>query len=176
VALIGSVGKTVWAGLRVGWVRADPAIIRKLAANRFSGDLGTPVLEQLIVAELLRDFEPVLRLRTEQLRAGREEVLGTLAAVFPEWSAPRIDGGLATWVNLGAPVSSQLALAARSHGLLVTGGPRFGIDGAFERFLRIPIQHAPGDFERGIRALESAWRGVAGRPLMAQGDLFADVV
>ncbi|MES2865365.1 MAG: PLP-dependent aminotransferase family protein, partial [Actinomycetota bacterium] len=79
-------------------------------------------------------------------------------------------------VNLGAPVSSQLALAARSHGLLVTAGPRFGIDGAFERFLRIPIQHAPGDFERGIRALESAWRGVAGRPLMAQGDLFADVV
>ena len=176
VALIGSVGKTVWAGLRVGWVRADPAIIRKLAANRFSGDLGTPVLEQLIVAELLRDFEPVLSLRTEQLRAGRDEVLGTLASVFPEWSAHRIDGGLATWVNLGAPVSSQLALAARSHGLLVTAGPRFGIDGAFERFLRIPIQHAPGDFERGIRALESAWRGVAGRPLMAQGDLFADVV
>ncbi|MFB2580528.1 PLP-dependent aminotransferase family protein [Herbiconiux sp. P15] len=176
VALIGSVGKTVWAGLRVGWVRAEPAIIRKLAANRFSGDLGTPVLEQLIVAELLRDFDPVLELRSAQLRAGRDALERTLAETFPSWTVPKVHGGLAAWVNLGAPVSSQLALAARSHGLLITAGPRFGIDGAFERFLRIPILHQPGDFERGVQALEAAWNGVAGRPLMAQSDLFAEVV
>jgi DNA-binding transcriptional MocR family regulator len=176
--LIGSVGKTVWAGLRVGWVRAEPAIIRKLASARFSGDLGTPVLEQLIVTELLRDFDAVLDLRSAQLREGRETLLRMLAQNFPTWQVPPVRGGLAAWVNLGAPVSSQLALAARSHGLLITAGPRFGIDGAFERFLRVPIIHRPGDIERGVLALRAAWESVSRAPRFAAAatDLYAEVV
>ncbi|MDO9398756.1 MAG: PLP-dependent aminotransferase family protein [Herbiconiux sp.] len=176
VALIGSVGKTVWAGLRVGWVRAEPAIIQKLAGNRFSGDLGTPVLEQLIVAELLRDFEPVLARRSHQLAEGRDELLRLLGQSFPEWHVPRVDGGLSTWVNLGAPVSSQLALAARSQGLLITAGPRFGIDGAFERFLRIPIVYDRADLRRGVDALAAAWATVTSRPPLSPADLYAEVV
>ncbi|WP_368498493.1 PLP-dependent aminotransferase family protein [Herbiconiux sp. A18JL235] len=173
--LVGSVGKTVWAGLRVGWIRATPAIIRKLAAQRFAGDLGTPVLEQLVVAELLRDFEPVIRLRSEQLRTGRDELERLLALHLPEWKVPRVNGGLAVWANLGAPLSSQLALAARSHGLLITAGPRFGIDGAFERFLRIPIGYGNPELVRGVEALAAAWRTVTTGPV-APSDLIADVV
>ncbi|MGA1836047.1 PLP-dependent aminotransferase family protein [Herbiconiux sp. 11R-BC] len=173
--LIGSVGKTVWAGMRVGWIRAEPAIIRKLAGARFAGDLGTPVLEQLVVAELLRDFEPVLALRSQQLAAGRDTVLRVLASRFPDWQAPRVHGGLATWVNLGAPVSSQLALGARSHGLLVTAGPRFGLDGAFERFLRIPIGLAEAELERGIEALAAAWGSLSQGPI-PPAELYAQVV
>jgi len=175
VVLIGSVGKTVWAGLRVGWIRAEPALIRKLAAGRFSGDLGTPVLEQLVVADLLRDFDPVLALRSQQLREGRDTVLRMLAERFPEWQVPRVHGGLATWVNLGAPVSSQLALGARAHGLLVTAGPRFGLDGAFERFLRIPIGYQLPDLERGIDALSAAWQSLSRGPI-PPADLYAQVV
>ncbi|WP_291056265.1 PLP-dependent aminotransferase family protein [Herbiconiux sp.] len=174
--LIGSVGKTVWAGMRVGWIRATPAIIRKLAGARFSGDLGTPVLEQLIVAELLRDFEPVLALRSEQLRASREILVRTLRDTIPEWHVPVPDGGLASWVNLGAAVSSQLALAARSQGLLLTAGPRFGIDGAFERFIRIPINLPQGELERGVVALRAAWNTVSRGPMVAPSDLYADMV
>jgi DNA-binding transcriptional MocR family regulator len=173
--LIGSVAKTVWAGLRVGWVRAAPPIIRKLAANRFAGDLGNPVLEQLVVAELLRDFAPVLALRTEQLQSGRGELLELLGERFPSWQVPAVDGGLALWANLGAPVSSQLALAARSHGLLITAGPRFGIDGAFERFMRIPIGYHSQELARGVTALAAAWQNVASGPV-APSELYADVV
>jgi DNA-binding transcriptional MocR family regulator len=173
--LIGSVGKTVWAGLRVGWVRAAPPIIRKLAAARFAGDLGTPVLEQLVVAELLRDYEPVLRLRSRQLRESRDELLRLVSGTFPDWLVPRVDGGLAVWANLGAPMSSQLALAARSHGLLITAGPRFGIDGAFERFIRIPIIYRNAELERGVSALEAAWNTVSRGPV-APSDLYSEVV
>ncbi|WP_066039484.1 MocR-like transcription factor YczR [Herbiconiux solani] len=174
--LIGSVGKTVWAGLRVGWVRATPAIIRKLAGARFSGDLGTPVLEQLIVADLLRDFEPVLALRSEQLREGRETLIRVLGETFPDWQVPRVHGGLSTWVNLGAPLSSQLALASRAQGLLITAGPRFGLDGALERFMRIPLGYSPGELERGVAALAAAWRSVSSGPVVSSTDLFAEVV
>lgn len=44
---IGSVSKTFWAGLRVGWIRADRKLIHKLAQARAGYDLGTSVLKQL---------------------------------------------------------------------------------------------------------------------------------
>ncbi|WP_378147970.1 PLP-dependent aminotransferase family protein [Cnuibacter sp. UC19_7] len=173
--LLGSVGKTVWAGMRVGWIRAQPGLIRKLAAARYAGDLGTPVLEQLIVADLLRDFEPVLDVRREQLREGRDAVLRMLGSHFPEWRLPRLHGGLAVWAGLGAPVSSQLALAARAQGLLITAGPRFGLDGALERFIRVPIGQPTAELERGIEALAAAWSGLS-RSSLPPVDVFADVV
>lgn len=154
---VGSVGKTVWGGLRVGWIRAEQALIQRLARNRLAGDLGTPILEQLVVTHVLDDYETVLKTRREQLRAGRDHLVSALTRSFPEWSVPLAGGGLTTWVNLGAPVSSQLTLAARAEGLAVTAGPRFGIDGAFERHLRIPHSYSPAETDRAVAALRAAW-------------------
>jgi DNA-binding transcriptional MocR family regulator len=69
VVMIGSVGKTIWDGLRVGWIRAEEGLIRRLGAARPSSDLGTPVLEQLIVRELMADMPGILEQRRGQLRA-----------------------------------------------------------------------------------------------------------
>ncbi|MES2171937.1 MAG: PLP-dependent aminotransferase family protein, partial [Actinomycetota bacterium] len=112
--LIGSVGKTLWGGLRIGWIRAERPLIQRLTRARMAGDLGTPMLEQLIVTRLLEQYDSVLATRRDQLRAGRDHLTARLADAFPGWSVPRIDGGLTAWVNLGAPVSSQLTLAARA--------------------------------------------------------------
>jgi DNA-binding transcriptional MocR family regulator len=175
VITIGSVGKSVWDGLRVGWVRADAGIIQKLTAARPAGDFGTPVLEQLVVAELLADMDGILAARRGQLRVGRDHVLGVLAERFPEWTPGRPAGGIATWVNLGSAVSSQLTLAARGHGLLITAGPRFGQGGTLERFLRIPISFPVPELDRGLTALALAWRSLPNTPL-AESQVFADVV
>ena len=83
-----------------------------------------------------------------------------LAEKLPEWDVPRVGGGLTTWVGLGAPVSSQLTLAARTEGLQIAAGPRFGLDGAFERFLRIPISYPAAETERAVDALAAAWATV----------------
>ncbi|KQM80832.1 PLP-dependent aminotransferase family protein [Agromyces sp. Leaf222] len=175
--LIGSVGKTVWGGLRVGWIRADRPLIRRLLAVRSPGDLGTPILEQLLVARALERFDDVLELRREQLRAGRDRLERRVAELLPEWSVPHVDGGIVTWVGLGAPVSSQLALAARREGLIITAGPRFGIDGAFERFLRLPICQTPEATDAAVQALARAWRSLAGAPLgEPEPELLASVV
>ncbi|MEO6827918.1 MAG: PLP-dependent aminotransferase family protein [Microbacteriaceae bacterium] len=163
--LIGSVGKTLWGGFRVGWIRAEPALIRKLVAARAAGDLGTPVLEQLIVTQLLAEMDAILQRRRDQLRASRDSIRAQLNDRFPDWSVPEVDGGVAAWVNLGSPSSSRLALAARSQGLLITAGPRFGIDGAFERYLRIPIGYPAEEMARALDALEAAWLSVPRHPL-----------
>ncbi|MET0725012.1 MAG: PLP-dependent aminotransferase family protein [Leifsonia sp.] len=163
--LIGSVGKTVWGGLRLGWIRAEAPLIRRLVANRAHNDLGTPILDQLVVREVLRRMDDVLEIRRGQLRAGRDHLERRLAETFPSWNVPHVHGGLATWVNLGAPVSSQLALGARNHGLIIAAGPRFGIDGAFERFLRIPIGYSPDDTDRAVDALALAWESAGSLPV-----------
>ncbi|MHA6693484.1 MocR-like transcription factor YczR [Homoserinimonas sp. A520] len=172
---IGSVGKTVWGGLRVGWIRAERPLIQKLVRARMAGDLGTPILEQLMVARLLADYDVILAERRAQLRTGRDHLVSALRSAFPEWSVPHVPGGLTAWVNIGLPVSSQLTIAARSHGLLITAGPRFGIDGAFERFLRIPFSYAPEETDRAVAALAAAWESFAQLPVGEQPYL-TDVV
>jgi DNA-binding transcriptional MocR family regulator len=159
--LIGSVGKSLWGGLRVGWIRAERPIVQRLARARMSADLGTPLLEQLIVTDLLGDYDRILEARRDQLRSGRDHLRAALAERIPEWGVPVPDGGMTFWVNLGLPVSSQLTLAARSEGLLLGAGPRFGIEGAFERFLRIPFSHPLGDLDRAVDALARSWQAVS---------------
>lgn len=160
--MVGSVGKTVWGGVRVGWIRADRPLIRRLLAVRSPGDLGTPIIEQLLVTRALPHMDDILDLRREQLRAGRDRLEALLAQAFPEWQVPHVDGGIVTWVGLGAAVSSQLALAARSQGLIIAAGPRFGIDGAFERFLRLPICYPAETTDAAVQALARAWRSLSG--------------
>lgn len=174
--MIGSVGKTAWGGVRVGWIRADRPLIRRLLAVRAPGDLGTPILEQLIVARLIGRMDEILELRRAQLRAGRRHLESLLADAFPEWDVPHVDGGIVTWVNLGAPVSSQLALAARGQGLIVAAGPRFGIDGAFERFLRLPFCYDAATTEAAIGALARAWRALPSLPAPDPALALAEVV
>jgi DNA-binding transcriptional MocR family regulator len=173
---IGSVGKTIWGGLRLGWIRADREIIMRASRARFALDLGTPIFEQLILLELLPEYDRILVDRREYLRAGRDHLVARLAQSFPYWDVPHVEGGLTVWANLGAPVSSQLALAARKHGLVIAAGPRFGIDGVFERFIRIPFSHPADLIDGAVDALVSAWSDVARTPMPVGDDDLAAVV
>jgi DNA-binding transcriptional MocR family regulator len=173
--LIGSVGKTVWGGVRIGWIRAERGLIHRLVRARSAGDLGTPILEQLLVKNLLDDMDAVLEVRREQLRVGRDHLVGALRETFPEWSVPRVQGGLSLGGGLGHPGSSQLTLGAGSGGLLLAAGPRFGIDGAFERFLRVPFSYSRDETDRAVAALATAWGSLSRSPLGDQGFL-AEVV
>jgi DNA-binding transcriptional MocR family regulator len=175
IITVGSASKTVWGGLRIGWIRAGEDIISGLVSARPSGDLGTAVLEQLIVAELLRDFDALLDYRREEQRRARDAITDAVLAALPTWHIPAIDGGLAAWLRFDAPVSSQLAIGARARGLSLAAGPWFGLDGAFERFIRIPF--GPGA-EAGVRAvgiLAEVWSEVADSSRMISAPLAAVV-
>lgn len=167
---VGSVGKTVWGGVRIGWIRADRTVIQRLVRERSASDLGTPLIEQLVVANLLRDYDAILDVRRAYLREGRDRLVSLLNARIPEWDVPRVGGGLTAWVGLGHPVSSQLAIAARNEGLIIAAGPRFGVDGAFERFIRIPFCYPAEDMERGVDALARAWAAVGRHPMATSSD------
>lgn len=157
VLTVGSASKMAWGGLRVGWIRTTPAMVRRLSATRASMDLGGPILDQLVTARLLAGAEPLLATRRAELVAARDHLLGRLAAVFPGWRPSRPDGGLSLWVDLGAPMSSRLAVAARRRGVLLAAGPRFGLDGAFERYLRLPFTLRRDRVDAAVDRLAAAW-------------------
>ncbi len=173
---IGSVGKSVWGGLRIGWIRASREFVQRAARVRFAGDLGTPVLEQLILAELLPELDGILSDRRTALAAGRDLLAGELAAHLPDWRMPAVPGGLTAWVQLGAPLSSAVAVAARAEGLVVAAGPRFGMDGVFERFLRLPFCHPPDDTRRAVAGLARAWARVSVDSAAVDSALMAEVI
>ncbi len=175
VVMIGSADKVFWGGLRIGWIRASPDLLQRLLLARPTGDLGTPVLDQLVARELVPRTDAVLEARREYLRQGRDEVVGALRARLPEWDVPSPAGGLTTWVGLGRPVSSALVLAARAEGVVLASGGVFGPDGGFERFLRVPFTMPPADRVRLVDVLERAWDRVGGASSGVQGSLAAVV-
>jgi len=157
VVTVGSAAKVLWGGLRVGWVRTAAPLIRRMGALRAATDLGGPVLEQLLAARLVDDLDPVVRARRAELAAARDHLLGRLASAFPGWRPSRPSGGLSLWVDLGAPVSSRLVGAARRQDVLLAAGPRFGLAGAFERYLRVPYTLRRDRVEPALERLVTAW-------------------
>ncbi|MBI5105744.1 MAG: PLP-dependent aminotransferase family protein [Solirubrobacterales bacterium] len=160
VVTVGSMSKAFWAGLRIGWVRASPTLVQRLAAARATVDLSSPVVEQLVATELLRDAAPVLERQRAAARARRDVLVAALREHLPGWRFAVPDGGLSLWVELDASRSSALAALADRHGVRVAAGPRFGVDGAFERFVRLPFALPEDVLEDAVPRLAAAWRAV----------------
>jgi DNA-binding transcriptional MocR family regulator len=157
VITIGSAAKVLWGGLRIGWIRTSAPLVRRLGALRASTDLGGPVLEQLVAARLVDGLDPIVLARRAELTAARDHLLGRLGDAFPGWRPSRPSGGLSLWVDLGAPVSSRLVGAARRYDVLLAAGPRFGLAGAFERYLRVPYTLRRERVEQALDRLVAAW-------------------
>jgi DNA-binding transcriptional MocR family regulator len=166
VLTVGSMSKTFWGGLRVGWIRAERSALATVAAVRPSVDLGTPILEQLAAAALLAESETILPERREMVRARRSLTTELLALHLPDWEPlpgpGRSASGLALWVRLPAPMSSALSAAASRLGLEIPPGPRFGVDGTLERFIRVPFTLPDDQLTEAIELLARAWRSITG--------------
>jgi DNA-binding transcriptional MocR family regulator len=162
VLTIGSMSKSFWGGLRIGWIRAERSALATIAALRPSIDMGTPILEQLVAARLLTVADEVLPERRAILRARRELLLSLLRQHLPDWRPVVGNGGMALWVQLPAPMSSALSAAASRMGVEIPAGPRFGVDGTLERFVRVPYTMPDEKLTGAVELLARAWRAVTG--------------
>jgi DNA-binding transcriptional MocR family regulator len=157
---LGSASKAFWGGLRVGWIRAPRSLVRRLVETRAALDLGTAPLEQLVLAELLRDPDAALQAQRDRLRLQRDHLIELLHRTLPDWEFRRPPGGLSLWVQLPSPASSRLAEAAEARGLVVTPGHRFFVDGGGERHLRLPFTHPVPVLDEAVERLSQAWREI----------------
>lgn len=150
---IGSLSKSVWGGLRVGWARADPALVHRMATARAASDMASPLFEQLVAAHALDRLDEILAERRELIRVRRAALARALEQRLPAWRYALPPGGLYVWTELPEPISTSLSLVAAQHGLNVTPGPRFAAAGLLERHLRLPFTLAPDQLERAVEIL-----------------------
>jgi DNA-binding transcriptional MocR family regulator len=156
VASIGGMSKPYWGGLRVGWIRAPAPVVQRIAAVRAGMDLASPVLEQLVAVALLRSAEEIVPARRAELAARRDALAAALRAELPDWRFTVPGGGVSLWAELDGPVSSALARAVSDLGVRLAPGPRFGVDGTLERFLRLPFTLPPGDLAEAVHRIATA--------------------
>ncbi len=162
VLTVGSMSKSFWGGLRIGWIRAERGTLATIAAVRPSIDMGTPIVEQLAAARLLDNPNEVLPQRREILETRRALLVSLLSQHIPDFQPGPGRGGMALWVQLPSPMSSALSAAASRLGLDLPSGPRFGVDGTLERFVRIPYTLPEDQLVEAVDLLARAWRAVTG--------------
>lgn len=160
IVTVGSLSKTHWGGLRLGWVRAGSRLITELATARVPVDMGGSVLNQLVALGLLARTDQVLAERLPRLRAQRDALAESLARHLPDWRWKSPPGGLSLWIDLGRPIASPLARAALAQGVRIEGGARFGADpGTHESRLRFPYTLAPEVLDEAVRRVAAALDG-----------------
>jgi DNA-binding transcriptional MocR family regulator len=163
---LGSAGKTWWGGLRVGWVRAPRDRVPRVVEARHSLDLGTAVLEQLVVTDLLRSGHDVLVERRAEARSRRDAMVAALRTHVPDWRFEVPTGGLNLWCELPEPRGDELAQVGEQAGVRLARGGQFGVEGGLSRWIRIPFCVPADEADEVGRRLADAWAlALAGRPL-----------
>ncbi|MEW7313848.1 PLP-dependent aminotransferase family protein [Buttiauxella gaviniae] len=161
VITLGSAGKTFWGGLRIGWIRASTRTIASLIQTRDSLDLGSPLLEQLAAINLFNEAENFLPQRREMLRQQRDACGEAIRELFPDWKITIVpQGGLSWWIELPKPLATVFAASAESIGIRIGAGPRFGSEGAFERYLRLPFTLEPTQMRAALERLKPLWENL----------------
>ncbi|GHH71264.1 GntR family transcriptional regulator [Streptosporangium violaceochromogenes] len=153
---VGSASKLWWGGLRVGWIRATAALVRRLAVLRGTVDIAGPVFEQLVVTRLFQDMEETRAERRRSLAASRAALVAGLAERMPDWDFTVPAGGGSLWVRLPGPFGASLADAAARHGVRLAPGSWFGVDGALESFLRLPFTQPPRVLAEAVARIAEA--------------------
>lgn len=154
---VGSASKAYWGGLRIGWLRAPSARVGALVSSRLSLDLGVPLLEQLVLTEVMQSREQLLAARREQVRASRSALVAAVRARLPEWGFVEPAGGLALWCELPEPLSSALTTAAEREHVLLASGASFAPEGGLERYIRLPYTRPPEELDEAMARLAVAW-------------------
>lgn len=157
IITLGSAGKSFWGGLRLGWIRASSRTIATLAQTRDTLDLGSPMLEQLATLWLIEHSDAFLPARRQMLTERRDRCGALMREHFPEWRFHEPQGGLSYWVELPGRVATQFGARAETLGIHLGTGTRFGLSGAFDRYLRMPFSMDSAELENALLRIKPLW-------------------
>ncbi|MBV9892059.1 MAG: PLP-dependent aminotransferase family protein [Rhizobacter sp.] len=159
---LGSFSKVLAPGLRLGYVIAPPALFARLVHAKQAADLHTPVFNQRVVHEIVKDgfldaHVPTIRARYRVQRDAMAAALAThLPATGPlacRWRTPA--GGMFFWVELPERVDSEALLAkAIARGVAFVPGAPFFAGAPRRNAMRLSfVTLEPAAIARGVATI-----------------------
>jgi DNA-binding transcriptional MocR family regulator len=157
VLTIGSLSKSVWGGLRIGWIRAASEAVLRLGRVKAATDMGGGILSQAAALAFLADYDAI-REQRRAVAAERLDVLtGELDRRLPDWTFPRPLGGWTVWAHLPQGSADELVQLALRQGVAISSGRAAAPDDRFACHVRLAAGPAPDLIVEGIRRLAEAW-------------------
>jgi DNA-binding transcriptional MocR family regulator len=158
VISVGSISKSVWGGLRIGWVRAAEPLIARLARLLAVYDLGGNVPAQLAAADLLPRLDAMSLRQAAGRQARHDHLRAELARRLPDWEAPPVPGGQTLWVRLPHGDGTSFAQTALRHRIAVLPGSGLDASGQCQDHVRLHFVAPPDVLTEAVRRLAEAWR------------------
>jgi DNA-binding transcriptional MocR family regulator len=158
VISLGSLSKSVWGGMRIGWVRASAEVIARLARFKAVHDLGSSLLSQVMATALLNDLDTFLEQRLRELRERQSCMETYLRQHLPDWQWRHPGGGPFLWVQLPTGDARDFAQEALRHDVLITHGPMLSVNDEYTRHIRLSYVCEPAQLLIGLARLEQAWK------------------
>ena len=168
VIRLGSFSKILAAGLRLGWIIAEPQVIQRIVNCGLKGNEGgaNPFVAHVVAAFCQEGWlEPHIARLVARYRTRRDALLAALEREMPDgvrWTRP--GGGFFVWLTLPEPLEAEAVLtAATERGVLFAPGVRFfaeASEGGGRRNLRLPFSFlSEAQMAEGVRILAEVMRG-----------------
>ncbi len=159
VVYLGTFSKTVAPGLRIGWMCASRALVRRLVLIKQASDLNVSVINQMVMHQLVSNGQhaDLVAQARAHYRPKRDAMLAALKAYMPPsvgWTSP--EGGFFIWLNLpgGMSGASLLKRALDEARVAFVPGAAFFHDGSGEDSIRLSYSLPDlSDIATGVRRL-----------------------
>ena len=146
-------------GLRLGWICASRALIRRLVLIKQASDLNQSAINQIVMHALVADVGHAARIARARAHYAdkRDAMLEALGAHMPRsvsWTRP--DGGFFIWLTLPDNISGAALLkrAIAEAGVAFVPGQAFFHDGSGANTIRLSYSlPTVDDIATGIRRL-----------------------
>jgi DNA-binding transcriptional MocR family regulator len=169
VLTVESLSKSLWGGLRIGWIRAPAELREPLLRHRARVDLGTSVAAQLVALQVEERFDALLRKRNRALQIKAANLRRRLTARLPMWSVPLPAGGLCLWARLPGDDATPYVEAAARHGVAVMAGAIARADRAPDPHIRICFDRSEQILEEAAERMAIAWAHLGADPHTSGG-------
>ena len=154
----GTFSKVLSPGLRVGWIVAPQAMIRRLVLVKQASDLNNSTINQMVMHRLAETaYDAQVERARAHYRRRRDAMLAALETHMPSgvtWTRP--GGGLFVWLRLpdGMDGASLLDRAVKEAGVAFVPGAAFFHDDRGRNTLRLSYSLATeGEIAEGIARL-----------------------
>ncbi len=155
--VLGSLSKVVWAGLRIGWIRAAENVISQLSERKIVADLGSSLISQAVALDIFPHLETIKAERRQELSSKRDVLSVLLKTNLPDWQWQTPQGGFFLWITIPEGDAKAFSQLAQRHGVAVTPGASMSVYNSHKRNLRMTFSLDLESLESGIQRLASAW-------------------